>query len=817
MNKFISIKQKFISRVMAMIAAIFIFILAVILSISIKTSSENLKSTESSIKNALFDRGRILADNNSKALLGMALDNSFTAIKELVESTVAGDKDIVRGIYMTNERIPFVYATSKDNQNDKEISIEPLSDSVDLRVVAEGERKLKSNNRIIITEFYDSTLVSGGHKIIEFAAPVIDPDADDDSKILGFIRYSISTESLYKEINDAQLRAKKNRNTLIIIILLLLSLAQFFGWAIINKLATTITSPIEDLVKSAKLIADGDYSIEITTTTNDEIGNLAYDFEVMRKTVKQHTENLQELVDEKMNEVKDILNNIDQGLFTVNFDGTINDGYSAKANDILKVGDVSAHKVYDLLRLDDKEKVAFDTWVNLIKSKHQKHRWKKLERLAPIHTLELNNISEDEEQAYIAITYQKVFDKNGNFTKLMVLTLDETEKREKERLLKEEREAHENEMAIILGIVNTPEEELLSFIKDSENRIETVNSIASTYLKKVQEQRKAHPDKTAIYNITTDDLDTIFRDIHTLKGNAGSYGFNFITKTSTIIENKLELLREPLSTRRSDILESIILGVQHLKLSVDMITEKKRILFSDDDAVSIKVPEERIDTIQILSKQLKKDHNDFNILELLNKNIIELSWKPLKTVARKYQKTAEKAARIEKKEINFKFLNGNEIIPSDSFIDVDDILIHIVRNSVAHGIETSNNREELGKPPIGSIYFDFTNDNNIFKVSIEDDGAGIDKDIIFETALRKGLVTEADKNRLSDKDKINLIFLPNFSTAESVNEVAGRGVGMDVVKEKLAKIGGEISVDTTIGKGSKFTIIINGNGNNERI
>lgn len=131
-------------------------------------------------------------------------------------------------------------------------------------------------------------------------------------------------------------------------------------------------------------------------------------------------------------------------------------------------------------------------------------------------------------------------------------------------------------------------------------------------------------------------------------------------------------------------------------------------------------------------------------------------------------------------------------------------IMHLIRNNIDHGIETPEKRKEKDKPEIGTVRFESYKSGNYVYILISDDGKGIDPDLIYKKAVEKGFI--ADGAQLSEKEILNLIFLPGFSTAQNLTNVSGRGVGMDIVQKKIREIRGEISISSEVGKGTSFTI-----------
>ncbi len=152
-------------------------------------------------------------------------------------------------------------------------------------------------------------------------------------------------------------------------------------------------------------------------------------------------------------------------------------------------------------------------------------------------------------------------------------------------------------------------------------------------------------------------------------------------------------------------------------------------------------------------------------------------------------------------------MSGEETEVDRTVIDeIGDPLIHLIRNSIDHGIESPESRSERNKPEKGTVALRAYPDGNTVVIEVEDDGGGIDPDKILTIAQDKGVVSEREVETMSPKDIINLLFRPGFSTAEKITDLSGRGVGLDVVKSKIESLNGTVEVDSDLGKGSKFTI-----------
>jgi two-component system chemotaxis sensor kinase CheA len=160
------------------------------------------------------------------------------------------------------------------------------------------------------------------------------------------------------------------------------------------------------------------------------------------------------------------------------------------------------------------------------------------------------------------------------------------------------------------------------------------------------------------------------------------------------------------------------------------------------------------------------------------------------------------------KEIDF-VMSGGETEVDRSVLEVlGDPLIHLLRNSVDHGVEPPEERKAVGKPPAGLVTMTARHEESQIVIEITDDGRGMDPAKIKAAAISKGVITELAGSAMGDRDALNLIFASGFSTAEVLSDISGRGVGMDIVKSNLEKLGGRVLVSSKVGSGSKFTIYL---------
>ena len=181
---------------------------------------------------------------------------------------------------------------------------------------------------------------------------------------------------------------------------------------------------------------------------------------------------------------------------------------------------------------------------------------------------------------------------------------------------------------------------------------------------------------------------------------------------------------------------------------------------------------------------------------------------PISKVFNKFPRLVRDLSRELNKDIEL-IMSGEETELDKSIIEeIGDPLVHMIRNSCDHGIESPEDRKAKGKDKKGKVYLKAYNEGNQIVIEIKDDGAGMDPDFLKMKALDKGIVSEKDIENMSDKEAYGLIFKPGFSTAAKVTGVSGRGVGMDVVKTNIEKLNGIIDIESTLGEGTTFKLKI---------
>ena len=241
---------------------------------------------------------------------------------------------------------------------------------------------------------------------------------------------------------------------------------------------------------------------------------------------------------------------------------------------------------------------------------------------------------------------------------------------------------------------------------------------------------------------------------------------------------------------------------------------------------SVRVDIEKLDTLMNLMgelvinkvrlEQIGQTHRMSDLMETLEQmdrvtgdlqNIVmKVRMVPVSAVFNRFPRMVRDVSKELGKEINLT-IEGEETELDRTVIDeIGDPIMHLLRNSLDHGVESPDAREAKGKPRVGEVGLIARHEGNNVVIMITDDGAGIDASKIRRKAVEKGMITQDEADRLDDADAVRLIFLPGFSTAEQITDISGRGVGMDVVRSKIEALSGHVDVETHIDEGSVFKI-----------
>ncbi|WP_246939878.1 chemotaxis protein CheA [Bacillus pinisoli] len=303
-----------------------------------------------------------------------------------------------------------------------------------------------------------------------------------------------------------------------------------------------------------------------------------------------------------------------------------------------------------------------------------------------------------------------------------------------------------------------------------------------------------------------------------------------VSEVDQVIVNLLDLSLLDANVQEKD--EEIeVLPSEYIQQDVQVINETEEKKQSQTKAANvsnktIRVNIERLDILMNLFEELVIDRgrleqisSDLNNQELnetvermsrisgdLQNIILNMRMVPVETVFNRFPRMVRQLARDLGKKIELVVVGAETELDRTVIDEIGDPLVHLLRNAIDHGVEMPDVRRQKGKNEEGTVVLKAYHSGNHVFIEIEDDGGGISRDKVLKKAISKGVVSEQTAQTLSDKQVYELIMSSGFSTAETISDISGRGVGLDVVKNTIESLGGSISIDSIEGKGTTFSI-----------
>lgn len=481
-------------------------------------------------------------------------------------------------------------------------------------------------------------------------------------------------------------------------------------------------------------------------------------------------------------EITDILDSIDQAIFTFNKDLSLNSEFSKQAgvffdNNIFH----QRNRLKQLFGMSEEKNSEFIQWKELMFKDKNLKKWRKFSLLCPVNELQLDDKGK---KRIVKLEYKPIL-RNEKISKIMILGNDVTEQIEMEKNLKITKEKHKEKMERLLSFLNNDHQVVFDFINESH-----------TVIRKYME--------SSGLDVLFQDIDLAYREIHTLKGNAGSFGFHKFAGIANVAEDYMSYIRGLNS--RDEVEQGGEIKwqglIQEMYSELEEIVTIKKTIFKDFEN-QISIDKKDFDELYDF---VVKQRLSFEGMNEIIKKLSMLNTVKFENLTRKYRNIIANFTASNGKSINdLKVLTPDIKVPKKNVNFIDKVLVHLIRNSMDHGIEGSEQRSLVNKGP-GNIEVGYYETEKNYKIVLKDDGKGIDPAKIHSQAIEKGIISRDIS--LTDQEKIELIFKPGFSTKEDANEISGRGVGMDAVQNLLQSIGGKITVESQLGKGTSFHLLI---------
>lgn len=470
-----------------------------------------------------------------------------------------------------------------------------------------------------------------------------------------------------------------------------------------------------------------------------------------------------QIAEEARGETQEILNTVSEGLFLLDRTGRIGAQHSKSLNSLFKRSDLAEQTLTDVLRELVPSKV-LQTTEDYIGILFQPHVNEKLvSDLNPLNEVQIHfpDSQGHFESRYLEFRFKRVLDENNTLLHLLVTVNDVTDRVTLAQELKAAEKRANEQMDLLLKILHVKPDLLREFLNRTNQSLRRINETLKT------SASKRHQHKSV--------LQAIFPIIHTIKGDASLLGLDLFESKAHEFEDLIVNLRE-----RPDLSGNELLG---LTVRLDQLLDV-------------------VDSTRSMVERLTGLALAFNTQD------------PTDTAERlalsDLEKFIQRMAETQGKKVQFT-PHGLEQLQLDNgkLNTLREILVQLARNAVVHGIETPDERVSVGKSGVGAIALRcHATASGDIELVFRDDGRGIAADTIRQAALRSGRYNPDELNTWDDRRIIGLLFESGFSTAAAVSTTAGRGVGMDVIKEKLQALGGKLRLSTRPGQSCEWRIVL---------
>jgi sensor histidine kinase regulating citrate/malate metabolism len=489
-------------------------------------------------------------------------------------------------------------------------------------------------------------------------------------------------------------------------------------------------------------------------------------------------------------QTEDILSTVREGLFLLDGDLKIGTIHSDATAQLFQRESVAGITFEDLLRdLVTPKTLAIATkFVKVLWSERTKENL--IRSINPLNEVEIlvgEKGSKDAETRYLEFNFHRVR-REGAITHVLVAVADVTARVALAAQLKGAQDSAQNQMDAFLSILHVDPIQLGSFLDDSDVAFKMINATLRDPARDSATFRRK--------------IDGLFRQIHSIKGEASAIGLGSMEARAHALENDLAALRErtdltgddflPLLTKFDDL-------VSHSQSVRDMVTKLASFRESfgkHQQATAGGHAAASTGDSTTRAPKLTEEAAEATLQRSAREGFVASAQQLADRIANDHGKKVQVSCR------------GHDQVPEAYRRPVKDVLIQLIRNAVVHGIESPAERQAAGKSPEGHIRinFEMTDGGRAFRMMCEDDGRGLTPEKLRKTAVAKGIISQADATALSDQEAMMLVFRSGFSTAGSVTKDAGRGVGMDVIAEIAARLGGRISLNSEIGKNMKLSL-----------
>ncbi len=496
-------------------------------------------------------------------------------------------------------------------------------------------------------------------------------------------------------------------------------------------------------------------------------------------------------------ETQEIMETVNTGLFLLDKDLNIGQQHSRALNGIIGEDRLAGENFADVLRgrISDKDLRTTRQFIEQLYNPRVKE--KLVDSLNPLHKVMLHNASGEESTTsrFLDFKFSRVYE-DKDIARILVNVNDVSDAVYLEQRLEKERSQNDMQIEMLTTILNVNPKIINEFISNTKAHIDKMNNI----LKNPGSSQFELEGK----------LKAIYREMHSLKGEASALKLHSFTKIASDAEDKLDALQNQGKLSGNNFLPLAVHLDDLLSLSNTIETLGERINQAAPKANNNAKPVMSVKTVpqpSVVQAQVA-DVATTNI-NVDGGNEIDLSDESDDEHLSYYQDFAKDIAIRQGKKIQ---LNGHNLayinIPERLKQPIKEISIQLLRNAVVHGIESPEARQSAGKSAIGSIDLEMQRDSQNLIIALQDDGQGIDYEGIRHKLIADGRFTQEEASQMTHGDLLKTLFASGFSTKEHADEDGGRGVGLDVIKALVKEHNGKLNVNTELGKMTRFVITL---------
>ncbi len=477
-----------------------------------------------------------------------------------------------------------------------------------------------------------------------------------------------------------------------------------------------------------------------------------------RRRVERELRKSKENLERAKRETDDILRNVEEGIFLINRDLIIQSQYSSALDQILGEKNLAQKRFTALFegKISGEQRGSIAEFLELLFNPDIDSSV--LNDLNPLHPISLERISAKDktaEKKYLDFQFKRIYNGGSSINEVMVTVIDVTQEILLTKKLEESEQKTRKQLDFILMLLQVDPALMNEFIESSQNELLQMGKTL---------------EKMKITGVSTSLLDEMFRSAHLIKGNASLLNLKVFSRHAHDFESQIAAIREKQNTTQKDLnqFETYLFEFHtNFKELIGLI--------------------EKISRIQTQFRPKREFES-----RLLTHSLTQLVGQLGKDLGKK--------VIIDVKKF------GPDDIPHKHKTMMKEILIQLLRNAVSHGIENPDERKHDKKPPEGKITIWSSLTDHTFEIHVEDDGRGLDPDKLRRRAAELQLESQPKIKSWSDEETLQVIFRSGFSTIETADLIAGRGIGMDLVKRKIEQANGNITIQSVKGQYCTFTV-----------